>query len=161
MRGSTWNATLATMLLAAFPLFVACDAGDEEGQPGAGQPGQQQPQGQQPPGQQPAPGQGQAMDLSEDELDTFADVYMELDEVRVETETRLQEAEGQQEQSQVQQDANAQMEQILNDHDMTVQEYQRIAQVINLDPEQRQEFEEILEEKGGSLPQPQQQPQQP
>lgn len=155
-RRSIPTAVLALVV----PFALACDAGGDGDQPGmqeqppAQQQGQQAPQGQQPPGQAQT-------ELSEEEIDRFADVYMELDEVRVETESQLQEAEGPEEQSEIQQQASADMEGILDDYDMTIQEYQRIAQAIETDPEQRERFVEVLEEKGGSLPQPQQQQQQP
>lgn len=153
-----WKSIPAALLVAVVPLALACDTGDSEGQPGTeeqppAQQGQQPPQGQ----QAPAPGPGQAQDLSDEEIETFADVYIALDEVRVETQGRLEEAEGQEEQAQIQQEASTEMEGILEEHGMTIQEYQRIAQAIELDPEQRQQFVEVLEEKGGSLPQPPQQ----
>lgn len=104
--------------------------------------------------QQPAQ---EAPQLSEQELQTFAEAYVDIGDVRMEMQTRLQNAENEQEASQIQQQANAEMEEILNDHGLSVQEYQEMTQVLNSDPEQRQEFQQIVEElqggQGGAPPQ--------
>lgn len=94
--------------------------------------------------QQPAP---QAVpELEEGTLETFAEAYLEIDELRMEMQTRLQAVQDAEQANAIQQEANNEMQRVLEEHEISVQEYQEITQVLNTDPEQRQEFEEILQE---------------
>lgn len=103
--------------------------------------------------QQPQPqGQEDLPEIPEEKLETFAEAYLEIDQVRAEMQMEMQTAEDQTEASQIQQEANAQMEAILDDHGFDVQEYQQITQVLNVDPEQREKFQAILEEEQGADP---------
>ena len=85
-------------------------------------------------------------DLEEETIETFAEAYLEISDVRMDLQASLQNAQDDQQASQLQQQANQEMQAILEDHDMNVQEYQEITQVLNNDPEQRQEFEQVVEE---------------
>lgn len=100
---------------------------------------------QQPAPQQPAP-QQQVPELEPETLETFAEAYLEIGDVRMEMQSRLEGVQDQNEANQIQQEANNQMQEVLGEHDFTVQDYQQITQVLNNDPEQRQEFEQLVAE---------------
>lgn len=98
--------------------------------------------------QQPQPqGQEDLPEISQEELDTFADAYLEIDQIRLQMQTQMQSAQDQETANQIQQEANEQIGTILEEHGFTVEEYQQITQILNVDPEQRAEFQELLEEK--------------
>lgn len=104
----------------------------------------------------PAPQQQDVPELGEETLETFAQAYLEVGEVRMELQNELQTTQDQEEANRIQQEANNRMQEVLESHGMTVQDYQQITQVLNSDPEQRQEFEatveEIQEENGAGQP---------
>ncbi len=107
----------------------------------AAQPGQaQQPQ---PQGQQDVP------EISDDELETFTEAYIEIDQIRGEMQAEMQTAQDQATANEIQQQANQEMSSVLEDHGFTVEEYQQITQILNVDPDQRQEFQALLDEKLG------------
>lgn len=97
--------------------------------------------------QQPAPQpQQQVQDLEQETLETFAEAYLDIGDVRMEMQSRLENVQDQSQANQIQQEANQQMQAILEEHDLTAQDYQQITQVLNNDPEQRAEFESIVED---------------
>lgn len=104
----------------------------------------------------PAPQQQDVPELEEETLETFAQAYLEVGEVRMELQNELQTTQDQEEANRIQQEANNRMQEVLESHGMTVQDYQQVTQVLNSDPEQRQEFEalveEIQEENGAGQP---------
>lgn len=100
--------------------------------------------------QQPTPQQeADVEDVPEQELETFAEAYAEIAGVRQDMQAELQAAEDREQATQIQQQADQEMQGILQEHDLSVERYQEITQVLNADPEQRQEFEQILEEVRG------------
>lgn len=88
----------------------------------------------------------QQIEVSDDELESFAKAYLAIQEVRQRVETQMQEAESPQEAQQLQQQGNAEMVQIVEDHDLEVQRYSQIGTALNQDPELSQRFRAIMEE---------------
>lgn len=98
--------------------------------------------------QQPAP-QPQAQDapeIEQDELETVAEAYVEISEIRAQMQTELQSADDSQQATEIQQRADQQMQQVLQDHGIAIERYQEVIQILNSDPEQRQAFQEVLQE---------------
>ncbi|MFP3947521.1 MAG: DUF4168 domain-containing protein [Gemmatimonadota bacterium] len=104
----------------------------------------------QQPAPQPQPDQQQQQqdvpELEGETLESFAEAYIEIGDVRTEMQSELEGVQDQSEANEIQQDANEQMQTILEEHDLTVEDYQQITQVLNQDPEQRQEFEALVQE---------------
>ena len=101
---------------------------------------------------QPQQPQQEVPEIPQDELETFAQAYLAIAEVRQDYEAQLQQANDPEVANQLQQEANQEMTAVLQDHGMEVQQYTRITQVLNVDEEQRAEFETILQElEGGGL----------
>jgi hypothetical protein len=142
MRASTWKTAIIPVLFAGVPFFLACDAPDRPGQPGVGgQPGMEgQPT---PPGMEAQPGQPTA-DVSDEDIRTMAEVFVALTEVQAETDARAEIAATPEEANQIQAEANDEMQAVLEEHDMTIDEYQRMVQLLNTDERARQRFEQAL-----------------
>lgn len=85
-------------------------------------------------------------EIPEAELETFAEAYIEIMDVRMDLEAQLQAAEDAEQANQLQQQANQEMLVILEEHEIDTRRYQEIVQVLTADPEQRQAFEAIVEE---------------
>lgn len=141
MRAPNPRIAFVTVLLAITPLALACEPAGQEGQPGT----QDQAPGQQPPAQQP-PAQQPTTDVSDQELRTFAEVYVAVQDLQTELQTELEEAETAEEEVQVQEDLDAGTRQILDEHGMSVEDFQRMTQLVNTNPEVRTEFDQMLEE---------------
>lgn len=96
----------------------------------------------------------EAPPIEDGELRTFAHVYLDVAEVRNDLETNLEGA-GETEAQQLQQEAQTEMRTILEESELSVERYTQIGQILNVDPEQRAEFqavvEEIQEDEGGGL----------
>lgn len=146
MRAPNPKIAFVTVLLATVPLVLACEPVGQEGQPGTQDqaPGQQPP-AQQPPAQQP-PAQQPTADVSDQELRTFAEVYVSIQDLQTELQTELEEAETVEEEMQVQEDLDVEARQVLDEHGMSIEDYQRMTQLVNTNPEVRTEFDQILEE---------------
>lgn len=156
MRASRFKAAFVPTLLVAVPLALACGPGDQD-QPGMGeQPGMEGGQPQQPggagqPGQPGQPGAGEqpTADVSDAQLETMAEVYVEMTELQSDTDAQAQEATSPEEQNAIQAQATEDMQGILEDHGMSVEEYQQMVQLLNTDPQIRERFEEVLAEVEG------------
>lgn len=156
MRASRFKAAFVPTLLVAVPLALACGP-DDQGQPGTGeQPGMEGGQPQQPggagqPGQPGQPGAGEqpTADVSDAQLETMAEVYVEMSALQSETDAQAQEATSPEEQNAIQAQATEDMQAILEDHGMSVEEYQQLVQLLNTDPQIRERFEEVLAEVDG------------
>lgn len=98
--------------------------------------------------QQPAPQQQQqqVQELDQETLETFAEAYLDIGEVRTGMQSCLEDVQDQSQANRIQQEANIQMQDVLEEHDLTAQDYRQITQVLNNDQEQRAEFESIVEE---------------
>ncbi len=90
-----------------------------------------------------------AHEISEEELEEFAEVYIEVDAVRENLEEQVAEAQTPQEAEQMQATADQAALQIVEEHGMTVERYTDIAEAVHIDPELNARFQEILEEKQG------------
>lgn len=102
--------------------------------PASAQQQQQQPQAQ------------EQIEVSDDELETFAEAHLEVQEVRAELQATLQQSENAEEAQSAQQEANAEMVEIIQEHDMTTERFSQIVSGINADPELQERFDEVVEE---------------
>lgn len=88
----------------------------------------------------------EAPPIEDGELRTFAHVYLDVAEVRDDLESELEETADQAEAQQLQQAAQAEMRGILEESELTIERYTQIGQILNVDPEQRAEFQALVEE---------------
>lgn len=124
-RGASAVLAAASMFVGAFVLV----------QPAAAQQGQQGP---------PA---AQEIEVSDDELETFAEAHLEVQEIQLEMEQALQSAETAEAAQAIQQQANQEMGAVVEEeYGMEVNRYTQIAQAINQDPQLQEKFREIVEE---------------
>ena len=130
MRDVTLRTTFAAVLVLALTGWVGTAPANAQQQ------GQQQ-------GQQ----QAQAEEIPQPELDRYAAAYMEISQIRQGLQQKLQNAESQEERQSIQQEANQTMQAILQEHDISVQRYRQITEILNSDQEQRQEFTAMVQEK--------------
>lgn len=133
------------MSLGMFSL-IACDAPDRAGEPGMGE--------------QPVVEEGDGTDLrdgsdiptagiSDEDIRTMAQIYVALTEVQAETDARAEIAGSPEEQTQIQTEANEEMRAVLEDHGMTIEEYQEMVELLNRDPRAQDRFEQALIELQG------------
>lgn len=108
------------------------------------QPQQQQQQQQQP--QMPQQQQQADIDVSDEEVQKFADVYNQTAEVRQKYTEQLQNAEGQEEAQEIQREANEEIKGVIEDSPLTVERYQEIARATAQDTELRQRILEATEQ---------------
>jgi hypothetical protein len=90
---------------------------------------QEQPQGQ-PQGQPMTP-----PDFSQQQIEAFVDAATEVQRVQTELDTKAQEAENPEEVAELQQEAQVEASQAVEDSGLTVDEYAAIAQAANQDPD--------------------------
>ena len=98
---------------------------------GGGAEGQQQQQGQEGMG---APEQQQQADFSDQELETFVELQDEIGEVREQYVSEIEAAGSEDEARQLQQEAQTEMVEVIEDAGMSVEEYNAIAVAYNSDP---------------------------
>ncbi|MBN1238268.1 MAG: DUF4168 domain-containing protein [Gammaproteobacteria bacterium] len=101
-----------------------------------------------PPAEAPAPSlEPQATDVSEEDLDTFAEIYVELQETATKFESEMSEVEDEQEAQEVQ--SRMQQESIdkIAEHGWTPEKYNRVAQTVNADPALIEKTLALIEEK--------------
>lgn len=97
-------------------------------------------------GQQGTPGV-QDIEVSDDELETFAEAHLDVQEIRKEMDQAIQNAEDAESAQAIQQQANREMASVITDeHEMEVERYRNISRAINQDAELQQKFKTILEE---------------
>ena len=133
------KSALKPLVLAAcgLGLSVAAQAQDYgQGQGGYQQQGQQQ--GQPPAARQPG-GAAPEVDLSAQELSRFKEVFDEISIIRQAYAEELQNAEDPNKARELQQQAQSEMVEVVEDSSLTVQEYNRIASAIQQNPELRSE----------------------
>lgn len=107
-------------------------AGDAEGQ-------QQQQQGQEGMGQQ----QQQQADFSDEELQDFVSLQDEIGEVREEYVSQIEAADSEDEARQLQQEAQTEMVDVIEEAGMSVEEYNAIAVAYNSDPSVQERVDEL------------------
>ncbi|OOC10248.1 DUF4168 domain-containing protein [Thioalkalivibrio halophilus] len=110
-------------------------------QGGAGAQGGAPPEGGGAPMQQQAP----EVDLSDEDIDTFVEAFVGVQEVREDFSQRLQEAEDETQAQQMQQEAQDEMVAAVEDAGMTVEEYNEVAMALQNDPELMQEVQQQAE----------------
>lgn len=100
-----------------------------------------------PPAQAPAPSVQQGTEVSEDELDTFAEIYVELQETATKFEEEMASVETEEEAQDVQ--SRMQQESIdkIAEHGWTPDQYNRVAQAVNSDPALIERTLSLIEEK--------------
>lgn len=81
-----------------------------------------------------------------EEIERCAGAYVEVIEIQERFGERLQQAEDAEEAQQLQQQANSEMEQIIEDHGLTVPDYNRVIQAVSADEEYREIFVAKLQE---------------
>ncbi len=123
MKGSL-PSIFAAAALAATPLAFAQ------------QPGEPQAPAEPPSAQSPleAPGAAaQSSPVSDSELETFADIYVELQDTIAEYETKLAEATSEEETFEAQSEMQRQGMQAIEEHGWTPEQYNRIVQAMSVD----------------------------
>ncbi len=107
---------------------------------------QQNAAGQQPPPQAPQtaqPALGEASDISDNEVQQFADAQQKVEEIKGEYRTKVQENSDQPEQAmEMQREAQQEMVQAVKDSGLEVRKYNQIAQLAQYDSGLRERIEE-------------------
>lgn len=96
---------------------------------------------EQPQAQAPAP----AMDVSDEQLQQFADASEEIVVISQEYTERLQEAEDEASQQEVQMEANDRMVEAVEDNGLDVDTFNAIGQAVQQDPELMQRVQEKVD----------------
>lgn len=104
-------------------------------------------QGQQPnrPAQQ-APPQLSSSDVSDEDLETFADIYSEVQVIRDELNRKLNAAQDPGAATQLQREASAEMLQVVTENDMEPDYYNALARSISSNEQLFTRFKEIRED---------------
>ena len=106
-----------------------------------------------PPAQPPAPdigppqAQQPAVEVSDEELETFADIYVDLEATLGSYEQELAGAESQEEAQEVQAKLQQEAFDKIADHGWTPDQYNRIVQAVNTDPTLLQRAVALIEER--------------
>ena len=96
------------------------------------------------PQQQPDAGQPYATDVSEDDVDSFVEAYMSVQEINQDYTQRLQDVEDSDQATQLQQEAQTKMQDAISESGLSIAEYQQIANQAGQDDELRSQIEEAL-----------------
>ncbi|MFW6191894.1 MAG: DUF4168 domain-containing protein [Gemmatimonadota bacterium] len=102
---------------------------------------QEQQQQQTPPQEQT-----EDVDVDDEELRAFAEAHLEVQEIREELQAAMQSSENAEEAQALQQEANGEMVEVIQGHDLTTERFTTIVNGINADPELQERFDEIVEE---------------
>lgn len=129
------KSALKPLVLAACGLGLSVAAHAQEY--GQGQGGYQQ-QGQPPAAQQPG-GAAPQVDLSDQQVSQFKEAFGEISTIRQAYADELQNAEDPNKARKLQQQAQSEMVEAVEDSGLSVQDYNRIAGAIQQDPELRRE----------------------
>ncbi len=88
-----------------------------------------------------------AENFDQQELERFADAYVEVGEIHNEYSQRLEEAADPDQAQEVQQEANDRMVEAIQEKGLEVQDYSEIAAALERDPEMRDEVVTMIEER--------------
>lgn len=88
-----------------------------------------------------------APQISHEELESFADAYLAIAQVRKGMKMKLQNAGSKKERKGIQANANQKMASIIKDNDLTVRRYRQITKTLNSNKDQRQAFIKIVQAK--------------
>ncbi len=89
----------------------------------------------------------EAQSFDQRELEQFADAYVKVGEIHTEYSQRLQEVESTDEAQSLQQEANDEMVQAIQDTGLEVQDYSAIAAALERDPQMREQVVGMIEER--------------
>ncbi len=87
----------------------------------------------------------EAPPIEDGEMETFAEVYLVVAEIRADLQAEVDDTSTPQEAQQLQQAAQMEMREALSESPLTIERYTQIGQILNVDPEQRAEFQALLE----------------
>ncbi len=97
-------------------------------------------------GYPPAQSQQQSQaDVSENKLEEFADARDAVGEAQEEFQSQAQNISSEKEMQNLQQEANEKMIQAIQETDLSVEEYNRIANLIQTSPEIRQKYQKVAQ----------------
>ncbi|RLK50340.1 uncharacterized protein DUF4168 [Alkalispirillum mobile] len=105
---------------------------------------------QQDPGMQQDPAMGAGApehDFDDDSLEQFADAYIDITEIQEDYTQRLEGTEDPDEARNLQQEANDEMVDAIENHGLSVPEYSEIATALDTDPELRDELAGMIQER--------------
>lgn len=91
-------------------------------------------------------GSGQETQVSQEKLEQFVAAYAEIQAIRAEYMPRLQDAENEEEQAQLQEQGQEEMVSAVRDKGLDVSEYQEIGQKINSDQELQSRVQDLIQE---------------
>lgn len=91
-------------------------------------------------------GSGQEAQVDQEKLEQFVAAYAEIQAIRAEYMPRLQQAEDEEEQAQLQEQGQEEMVNAVRDEGLDVSEYQQIGQKINSDQELQARVQDLMEE---------------
>lgn len=94
--------------------------------------------------------QAPAVEVDDATVNNFVDAYTDVQKIHNEYAERLQSVEDAEEATTLQQEAQDKMQEAVTSNDITVEEYQTIAQQIGQDAELRSRVQERLEAESGS-----------
>lgn len=94
-------------------------------------------------GQYGAPTDQQQMDVSDDQLQTYAEAEQKVQEIRDDFQEQMPTAESPEEAQTLQQEAQQEMVSAVEDAGLTVEEYNQIASQMQANPELRQRMESL------------------
>ncbi|MFW6193311.1 MAG: DUF4168 domain-containing protein [Gemmatimonadota bacterium] len=132
------HAPTATAVLLAFAA-LACGDGESPDQQGS----QDQ---QQPPAAQQQQQQEEEIDVSDEELEAFAEATDQLQDVAEDARSDMQGAEGQDEAEQVREDFQKQQAKIVEDAGLDTARYTEIRNAIETNPDLRNRFLELRQQ---------------
>jgi hypothetical protein len=132
MRTTYSKLFLSIAAAAGLSVAAAMPALAQPEAPNPPEPEHERPQPQMPQQQQAD------IDVSDKEVQKFADVYNETAEVRQKYTQQLQNAEDQQEAQNIQREANEEIKSVIEESPLTVERYQEIARATAQDTELRQ-----------------------
>ncbi|PAU79663.1 hypothetical protein CK501_12720 [Halovibrio salipaludis] len=145
MKLKTLTAAVAFALSTAGMSAVAQDYSSGSGAEGQGQQQQQQSQGQGQGQGMGAPEQQQNADFSDEELQNFVELQDKIGEVREDYVSQIESAESEDKARELQQKAQTEMVEVIEEEGMTVEEYNAIAVAYNSNPEIQERVDEMSE----------------
>ena len=92
-------------------------------------------------------GMAEDQDFDDQTLEQFADAYVEVGEIHREYSEQLQGADQTEDAQQLQQEANDEMVDAIQNSGLEVQEYSAVAAALERDPEMREEVVEMIEQR--------------
>ncbi|XOZ33398.1 DUF4168 domain-containing protein [Halomonadaceae bacterium KBTZ08] len=144
MKLKTLTAAAAFALSTAGMSAVAQDYSSGSGAEGQGQgQGQQQQQGQ----GMGAPKQKQSADFSDEELKSFVELQDKIGDVREDYVSQIESAESEDKARELQQKAQTEMVEVIEEEGMTVEEYNAIAVAYNSNPDIQKRVDEMSGDK--------------